>query len=43
MMTCLFLHVDVRCPIGEDPYAYETPLVTMGNAESDCEAYLEER
>ena len=43
MMTRLFLHLDVRCAIGGDPYAHETPLVMTGNAESKCEAYLEER
>ena len=43
MVACLFLHVDVRSAIGEDPYAYETPLVTTGNAKNGCEACLEER
>ena len=43
METCLFLHVDVRCAIGADPYAHEIPLLTTGNAESKCEAQLEER
>ena len=43
MMTCLFLHVDVRCDIGADPYAHETPLLTTSNAESKCEADLEKR
>lgn len=43
MVTCLSLHVDVRCAIEADPYAYEAPLVTTGNAESRCEAHLEER